>query len=271
MLALIDAKIENRPSFAGRVKRIFGHRKVDVAFERVLGSTVLRMTLCLTEDAPADAELAFVRMLLAHYGIRNVCFSIDFPYKEQVCTGGVREINDNILSAKLAGEIACTGAKKHDTAAIFAGRLTRESERALRLVCRKFRYVLAPGQGINRISAALREESGVSIVQNPTGKMLYSADAALFFTPPERKVMFCENCLVVPTGEQSIAGVGYVIKAGPVELSIPEQLKIPEGFSPNALLSTALTDGRINESEIQLKSVTIMHRGHSEYLTKISV
>jgi hypothetical protein len=264
MVALVDAKEATGRRFLGRVRRrLFGVHGLSAVYDEILGMNTMLITIETAGDFSSretEKQIFTAAEIIRKSGCKKICFSKNFPYRDEFSREGFVEIEDGILYERLAGRIVAHIEGEDKTAVLFAKYLSLHSERALTALCEGFRYVMADIEtGGGRVIDRLAKQYGVSIIERPSQRQLDNADAAVFFHAPERKTVLSDRCVAIAAGKDALAGVtcGKVVSDIKIALKSEKALNLPEKFPINSLTAAAMDAGMLFPDEIRLLDVEI--------------
>ncbi|MGE4484570.1 MAG: hypothetical protein AB7C97_05590 [Oscillospiraceae bacterium] len=262
MFALIEAAKREKGTFAERLRRsVSGYRGVIAYSERILSLPLFHVVI---EQAPPESRRAQKRIdeavnILLRRNITRLCFREDFLFREKFLNAGFCELDDGFLRRLMAGEIAAKAAEgENKTAVLYSRRFSSLESKALFDLCLNFRYVIAESErGGRDVFRRAEREFGIAPIEKLTEPGLKSADVAVLFAAPGRKLIFPQKCVVLalePEVLNMVECAGYISK---VEFSFPREVigRIPDGYPREAIVSEATSFGLVKTDRIKVKNV----------------
>lgn len=263
MICLVD--IEETPvvGIMTRIRRARrGYRGLTFGYRIIFGMRTLTITIDVTPLMPLKTiqkriQYAAEKMRAVRAG--KVLFSKKFPYRELLLREGFDEMDEGRLLELLVGKIIFGFSGSDKIAALFAHHLTGEAERVFCDMCRDFKYVMAAVES-ERLFRTLGRRLGISVIGQPTDSQLSKADVAVFFDPPERRIVLPDKCIAVPVKGSALDGVvcSKAVCGLSVELSSGFTPDIPEGFAHEPLIAAALDTGTLRREDVLVRDIKIL-------------
>ena len=254
MLALVEARIEKVPAITRLRRRIAGDKRIIVAQENVLGMRAAVFTIFLT---PRQAEKArkydALLEMMSRGGVNKVVFKDGFPAEAAVTDKGFPMADTLELWERKAAEIAYSGAKNRRGALLITGRFGRKQAETAEKLSGLFRYVaVASDESCAGFCRRLCEKTGISVIERPGREAVLGSGAAVFF-PGGGRVRLADGCLAVCGGKAPDNAEGDVSYACGASFSFSGST--PEGYPKEAIISEALLEGAISDSDITVTAV----------------
>ena len=268
MFAIImTSHITNKRKMRALKKKRNIHLGITFEQSEVCGMDVLIVNaeLCdgMKEEVLLNKCLYITKNLLSVY-VRRVCFSKGCKLKSFFPLPGIELMDEERLYEEMAADMGKRVAKKeYDTAAFFAGVLSLSRERALRELCMDFRYIVTElgDAAKNRIYENMRSKFGVSPVYRKEKNGKISADIAIIFTIPPKRVDFSDNCVIISqiSYERLREKLNFSRKITDIEYSIADNNfgEIHPDFPRNIIISEALKQGRISKKDIVIEKIYV--------------
>jgi len=231
-----------RPLFGGAALHV-KHRQIDGLTSR----QKLRRQCILAE-------------ILADAGVEKVAVSRGTP--AHVLEGLlIPQMDTRYLHTYLAGDVGAYVAERSGaTAVCFFRSVGAAEERVILKLAKEFRYLQISAQRDGAaVCQALRRRHGLPVAETPTPSQVKQADFALVFSLPGRSFVLSDRCLTFAPdtalraelpGGRAITGLGF---------RLPRQIEteLPDGFSPDPILSEAAFRGLIDPGNIKIQDVFI--------------
>ena len=260
MTALVKSETMPRRGVFARIFR--GTRYLTAEQSVLFGMKILNAAVFLPTDAD-ERELAKIRRAvlsgLCENGVGTVCLRGDFPYPDWF--RGFRRPDGRSFARRLVAARVCAQSDSANSIAVSAKRIDRTVSDAIRLYCKRFRYVMLTAPCADeRAADALSEASGASIIFDPTDRRILTADTAAVYDMPDRPLTLSPDCTVFAAEDAYFSRIIGGIPSRPPALRVPkcDPSACPEGFSAEEILSEAVLRGsvRLSDIEIQLSSLS---------------
>jgi hypothetical protein len=264
MICLVDIEETPAVGIMTRIRRARGgYRGLTSGYRVILGIRTLNITIDVTPSMPLKTiqkriKYAAERMHAVHAG--KVLFSDKFPYRELLLREGFDEMDEGRLLELLAGKIISEYSGSDKVAAFFARHITGEAERIFCDMCRYFKYVMAAVESDSGwLMNILGRQLGISVIGQPTQRQLSKADVAVFFDPPEQRIVLPEKCIAIPVNDAALDGVvcSKAVSGLTVELSAGITQDVPVGFAHEPLIAAALDTGTLRREDVRVRDIRI--------------
>jgi hypothetical protein len=217
---------------------------------------VMRVTAVMYDGAKSrrrEREFDALRGALESIYPRALCFSRDFPWREELINLGYREMSVAPLFESLMPRVAAALSKTGSTAAIVASRIGTVERRILDALCLNYRYVLADTRMGGRVFDEYRRKLGLSVLPlNPD--TVARCDAAFFCAKSDMPLRLPDKCVAMAADDTALRGVTYNLRVRQLRYDV-DCGDLPGGFSRDEIVSAAIDCGAISASDIRLTGV----------------
>lgn len=266
MICLLDTVEIANAGLLTRIRRAI-KKNLDITAESIViyGIRVLYMRMGISPSMKGKLVRKRMRQavdMMRGARVGSVLFSKNFPYRDVILREGFQAMDESALIELLAGAIAARCAEGKEAAVFFADRMTGSAERAFRVICRQYRYIMTVSPGNSRLFTELTRSLGISVLQQPTESQLLKAQVAVFFAPPLGKTVLSDSCIAVPVKTHFVETVDCrrVVTGVTIGLTGGEHNQVPAGFAAEPLVAAALEAGTLRLEDIQMTDLKITEK-----------
>ncbi len=221
---------------------------------RVLGLNCLELILIAPETASARKKRLQIDRtsgLLGAIRGSELCLRMDCTLSEDL--KGFPSADRGPLIEALAVDIVKRAVPDRSSVFLCFGLLTTSVIQTFHRLCRDFRNITVEA-GPNAVERLSRDAEvyGVSLTP-PRLDGLVEADAALFFSPPQRPLRASDNCAVLSTsGDCPLLQGGNVVRK--IGFDYPQEYRktLPRGYPEDTLFAAAVRAGKIPAGDIKI-------------------